>query len=219
MRRLRDGGIALAVAALLLALWLAPASAATQTANVVARNAQGQVLPPDPLLKAGETVSLTVTGFGPHARLAVRLGTTQLGSFTADGSGVARFTVTVPRSYGPGTYVVAAVGSPPIRAVTPSAPHGNATRDPQVIEAEVPTLGLFTFHLGTAHTSPPPTSSHPTAPSSGQGGTSGSQSQSSGGAGGLGHTGVNVLGLLAAAAVALLGGILIMLPGRRRKHA
>jgi len=212
MRRLRAWFV-LAVAVVLTGLWLVPADAVTQTANVVARNAHGVVLPPDPLLRRGDRVQLTITGFGPRAHLTVRLGTTALGTYVADASGRVQFTFVVP-GYGKGGYVVAAVGTPPLRTLTPSYEPTEATRDPQGVEAIVPTLGIFTFRLDPGI---PSTSPHPST-SAGGGGTSGIAGGSSG-TGGLGHTGVDVAALLIAAAVGVLGGALILWPGRRRKHA
>jgi len=211
MRRLRAWFV-LAVAVVLTGLWLVPADAVTQTANVVARDSHGAVLPSDPLLRPGDRVQLTITGFGPGAHLTVRLGTTVIGNFVADASGRVRFTFVVPR-LGKGGYVVAAVGTPPLRAITPSYQPTSSTYDPQGVQAVVPTLGIFTFRLDPGGSS---SSAHPsTSFTGGNGGTSGSSGTGSG----LGHTGVNVIGLLIAAALAIVGGFFIWLPGRRRKHA
>ena len=214
MARLRAGGFAFAVALVLLALMVIPASAVTQTANVVARDAHGKVLPADPLLKLGDRVQLTITGFGPGAHLTVRLGPTSLGTHVADAHGVVQFSFTVPHGLGKGDYVVVAVGGPPLRTITPSYEPTSATYDPQGVEAVVPNLGIFTFRLDPGRTSPPPTTSVPNS-----GGGSSGAAGGSGSAAGLGHTGVNVIGLLIAALIGIVGGVLIWLPGRRRRHA
>ena len=216
MSRLRAGWWAFAVVSVLLGLCFAPASAVVvQTVNVVARDPHGVVLPDDPLLQPGERVSLTITGFGPQAHVTVRLGTSPLGSFIADSSGRVQFTFVVPANFPAGQYVVAAVGSALIHPYTPTPVSGQGTIDPQLFEAEVPTLGLFPFHIGPVHqssspTRPPTSPTHPSTPHS---------SGSPGNAGGLGHTGVDVALLLFIGAVGLIGGLLIMMPGRRRKHA
>ena len=225
MSRLRAGGCALAVVLVLLGVWFSPASSAvTQTANVVAR-VHGKVLPADPLLVAGEQVQLTITGFAPGARVTVRLGGLSLGAYSADKNGTVKFTFKIPSGLGKGEFVVAAVGSPSLRSVTPTPAKTGSTIDPQVVEAFVPTIGLFVFHLDPGHGStsptPPPTSpthhsstSHGGGNSGGLGGSGGT----GGNPGGLGQTGVDVSILLLVAAGALVLGWVIMLPGRRRKH-
>lgn len=212
MSRLR-AGLALAVISVLLGLWLVPAQALSQTSNVVARDSHGHVLPADPLLRAGDRIQLTVTGFGPGAPVMVRLGATPIGTYVADSHGIVTFSYVIPVGSGKGSYVIVAVGTPPLRGITPTPVHGSDTSDPQIVQGLVPTLGLFTFRLNPGATSPPPTSPHPSSSVAGGG------SGTSGGTGGLGHTGVNVIGLLIAAGIGLLGGLLILIPGRRRKHA
>ena len=222
MSRLRAGGCALAVVLVLLGLWLSPATAITQTMNVVAR-AHGKVLPADPLLVAGEHVQLTITGFGPGAYVTVRLGTTSLGTYVADKHGTVSFTFVVPPALPKGEFIVAAVGLPTLRTVTPTPVVTRGSVDPQIIEAIVPNLGLFTFRYdpgqGSTSASPPPTSptrSHSQGNSGGAGGTGGS---THGHPGGLGQTGVDVSLLLLIGAGGLVLGWVVLLPGRNRKHA
>ncbi|WP_338178805.1 hypothetical protein [Jatrophihabitans sp.] len=210
---------------MLLALWLAPASALSQTANVVARDPHGHVLPADPVLVVGEHVQLTVTGFRPGGRLTVRLGTsTSLGTYTANSSGSVQFVLVVPHGLGGGTHTVAVVGQPPGRRTSPTVVERSGPSDPQIVEAVVPTLGIFLFRIGS-HTSsaPPPTSTPPTSTppqSGGAGGTStGSSSGGGSGGGATASTGVDVAMLLIVGVVAIVGGAMILLPGRHRRHA
>ena len=225
MHRLRAGGCALAVVVVLLGMWLSPALAVTQTANVVARS-HGKVLPADPLLVAGERVQLTITGFGSGAYVTVRLGASSLGTFNADKHGTVTFTFVVPRALPKGTFIVAAVGLPPVRTITPTPVVTLGSSDPQIVEATVPNLGLFSFRYdpgqGSTSASPPPTSptrSHSRGNSGGAGGSGGTGSTGGKGAGGLGSTGVDVLFLLLIGAAGLVLGWVLLIPGRNRKHA
>jgi hypothetical protein len=103
-----------------------------------------------------------------------------------------------------------------LRSITPTPVTSSGSVDPQIVEALVPNLGIFTFRFdpGRGSSSPPPsTSSHPSS-SHRPGGSS-----SSSGTGGLGGTGVDVALLLLIGVGALGAGWLILLPGRRRKHS
>jgi hypothetical protein len=197
---------------------------------VVARDAHGRVLGVDPVLTPGERIQLTISGFRDDGRLTVRLGTsTSLGAYVADGSGRVRFDVVVPRGPGPRTYVLAAVGDPPERTGTPPTVKHNRSKDPQIVEAVVPTLGIFLFRIASSGSSSPPTSAAPSTTSSSGGGRSGASGTStspspSTGAGGSGGgsaagTGVDVVLLCMVGFGGLLGGALVMLAGRRRTHA
>jgi hypothetical protein len=209
MHRLRAAGVALMVMMVVLGAGLSGAAALTQTPNVIAQDSRGRVLPLDPLLRPGEVIRLTITGFAPNAVTRVRLGSSKLADYKADRTGRLRFAVRVPTATFPGHYVIAAVGDPPITTHKLPSASASASGDRQYVEALVPNLGLFPFHVGTASSSPPATSSTP--PGSAQ-----PTSGSSGGTGGLGHTGTPVLQLLLIGVIGVVGGWLVLLSSRRR---
>jgi hypothetical protein len=223
MYRLRAGGTALLLLVVLVGLFCSRAEALTQTPNVVARDSHGRILPPDPLLVRGERIQLTVTGFAPHAVLQVRLGaSTDLGEYRADATGRIVFTVVIPNAIDRGTYIIVAVGGPPISSTTPSGATATGTADRQLLEAVVPTLGLFTFRVDPGHSSAPPSSPH-TSPSSSVGPTGASSSAGSSGTGSSGtgpaHTGVDVAALLLIALIGLVSGTVVMILSRARMGA
>lgn len=175
------------------------AGATPHDPGVSATDRAGHRLGENPLLRAGDTVFLTVTGFAPGAVVTVRTeATSSRPTVTADGRGVAKASVDVSARLAPGRHEVLLVGDPPVRA---GAPAGN-------ILVTVPRIGRFVFHVGE--------------PEDGRGaGVAGVSAHRPDGDGGtLAHTGVDVASGLAVAALAIGLGVgvdRVTRAGRRRR--
>ncbi|MDT4923752.1 MAG: hypothetical protein QOG01_1465 [Pseudonocardiales bacterium] len=198
-RRAAFAGIAAAVlAGVVTASALARSSGAGGVVSAVEAST-GHHLPANPMLQAGERVLVTVRGFAPAAPVTVGLvGVRLLGAVVAGSAGAVVYPYAVPRSIGPGQHALVFSGA---AAPTAAAPPGN-------VEVTVPLTTQWPFR----------TSGRPTRRPSG--------ASSSGGVAGVAHgrghgptafTGVDVLGPVAAGVVALLGGLVLVRAGRRRR--
>jgi hypothetical protein len=166
----------------------ASGSAPEQSANVVARDAEGVILQPDPSLKPGQRITLTITGFHPLASVQMRLAGQSSGTrYRADKFGVLRLRYLVARAHKGADFVLTFIGAPP-DGPTGKAPL-SATGDNQ-ITAVVPTLGFFGYSIS--------------GPGSHGGNPGGS---GAGGAGGVAGTGTDVQALLTIAALLLAAGL------------
>jgi hypothetical protein len=168
----------------------------------------GRVLPHDPLLHGGETVVITVRGFAPHAGVTIGLvGVRLFGVVSADRFGHVGYRYTVPRSMRDGRHVLIFSGLP--ASLVKPKPHkrkSTRARDNQAFDVVVPFDPPWPFRLGGA---PPPSTS---PPSTHRGHGTGGQHD------GTSFTGVEILGLVAAALLALVAGAAILQFARRRRR-
>ena len=206
----------------------ASAAPARPSANVTAYDASGHKLPPNPELRSALRIVIKVSGFAAGVSVMVQFpGISGTASIVAGAGGVAALNYSVPASLPNGQYSIVFSGQSPPEVAQSGGPTSQPTRsgDRQHVSVSVPDVGVFPFRKHD-----PGSSSSSSNPASGSAsGTSGSTGPGSpvsdtaisigGGGGHLGGTGVDVVGLLLAAAIAIVGGLLIMVPGRRRKHS
>ncbi len=210
MTAVRGAAVAFVVAMVLL--FSGPNATATPrerpTGNVTAYDAHGHRLPANPVLGRGTTILVVVTGFAPHATVAVRLaGTSGTVRAAADASGTVRYAYTLAQGLPDGQYVLTFVGAPPSQA-TPSAsalPGGSAR-----VVVTVPTVGLFPFRDPDDHE---PDGDDPDSddPGSGVEGVSAATGNTR-----LSYTGADILGPLLIGGVAVVIGTAALALGRRR---
>jgi LPXTG-motif cell wall-anchored protein len=160
---------------------------------VLAVDAEGNVLPLNPELVAGETVVLVTGGFAPGALVQVTLnpGQRDLGTVTADDEGIVEFEFTVPDDLEPGANSVVFSGE---------APSGEIERTVVVDGVNTTT---FDFTVAADETTTPPASD----------GAAGNDGDTSGGA--LPETGGSPAAPLGAAALLLLMGAGLVALARR----
>jgi hypothetical protein len=199
-------GLAIALASLLSGAVAAAVAPPQSTSNVTAYGDFGRRLPADPGLFVGDRVRLVVTGFAANVSVSVHVqGTSRTVTAHAGRTGILEYLFVVPRLPN-GHYVLAFVGTPPLRRPPPwrtaSASPGS---DVANIVAVVPRIGLFPFRI--------------VDPGSGVDGQSASNPGSGGGAGvgGLSDTGADIGGPLLLALVLLAVGIAAIILGRRHR--
>jgi hypothetical protein len=196
-RRAAFAGIAAAVlAGVVTASALARSSGSGGVVSTVEAST-GHHLPANPMLHAGERVLITVRGFAPAAPVTVGLvGVQLLGPVVAGSAGAVVYPYVVPTSIGSGQHALAFSGAP---APTSAAPPGN-------VDVTVPLTTQWPFRTAARPTGRPPgaSSSHAIA-GAGSGRSHGRTA----------FSGVDVLGLVVAGVVALLGGLVLVRAGRR----
>jgi hypothetical protein len=112
---------------------------AAPTPNVSVHGEHGCALGADPLLQPGDKVSVTVSGFAPHAAVTTWLsGDSTRTSRVADGAGRVRVRLVV-RDLTPGTHRLAAQA---VDATAANAGGGN-------VVAQVPVFGIFPFRVAS----------------------------------------------------------------------
>jgi hypothetical protein len=213
----RRGRIAAAIVAVAAVVLTASAAAARppnhRTTNVTAYVTPHRPLPYNPVLHAGETVHIAVTGFASRATVTVQLvKTSYRNHIRADGHGVARAIYVVRPGRAGDHYLITFQGQPNIasrvqpRATGPVQPSGSA--DQQTITATVPRIGLFPYRLAGGHGSG----------GSGVEGVSIHEPVDDPGSG-LAVTGADIAGVLALGLAACLAGVLALRAGRRRRRS
>jgi hypothetical protein len=205
-----------------IALVLVPIADAASTAspkpssNLIAVGPGGHRLAADPVLRAGERISVTITGFARSTSVtAVFVNTTIRRRYRADGRGDLHVLVILPAGSA-GNHEIVFVGAPRTGVKVATRPTGPslASGGPSPasggnVEVVVPLLATFPYRLGP--TGPPRRSGHGVEATS----TTRPAGASGSGAGGLSRTGVDIAALLALAVAAIAAGLGAVRAGRR----
>lgn len=163
----------------------------------------GRKLPPDPLLRPGSRVVLTVPGFAPRTKVVVALvGVRHLGTVRASRRGVVVHPYTVPGSLRAGRHRLIFSGPAPPAPDPSGRPPLRRAAAPFVVI--VPYDPSWPFRTGQPHTGG--AHNHRPGPHGTAGGAVGPPAQ----------TGIDLLPLLVIGAVAIVAGGAALAAGRRR---
>ncbi|SDJ45778.1 hypothetical protein SAMN05444157_3459 [Frankineae bacterium MT45] len=132
-----------------------PPAHPTPVPNLTALSCSGATLGSNPILSAGETISVVVRGFAAHAAVSVRLiGRPQSQPQpAADTSGVVRVVYRIPAETSAGSHLLTLSGLPPLPAAKGINSGGDAGG--MTISVVVPNVGFFHFSVNRSRSAPP----------------------------------------------------------------